>query len=74
MHFCADSISFKENKEYKAIINGLQLDVEKKKWTASYPFCISPWVLIDNYKQASKCMEAQEKRLIRSKRLEVFNS
>jgi hypothetical protein len=33
-----------------------------------------PWVLIDNYKQAMKCMGAQEKRLIRSRRLEDFNS
>jgi hypothetical protein len=32
--FRADSICFKENKEYEVIINGLQLDVEKKKWTA----------------------------------------
>jgi hypothetical protein len=72
--FRADSISFKENKEYKVIINGLKLDVEKKKWTAFYPFCVSPRVLIDNYKQARKCMEAQERRLIRSRRLEEFNS
>jgi hypothetical protein len=70
--FWADSISFKENKEYEVIINGLKLDVEKKKWTASYPFCVSPWVLIDNNKQARKCIEAQEKRLIRSRRLEEF--
>jgi hypothetical protein len=40
--FWADSISFKENKEYKVIINGLKLDVEKKKWTGLYLFCISP--------------------------------
>ncbi len=72
--FRADSISFKENKEYEVIINGLKLDVEMKMWTASYPFCVSPWVLIDNYKQARKCIEAQEKRLIRSRRLEEFNS
>jgi hypothetical protein len=31
-------------------------------------------VLIDNYKPARKCMEVQEKRLIRSRRLEKFNS
>ncbi len=31
-------------------------------------------MLIDNYKQARKCMETQEKRLIRSRRLEEFNS
>ncbi len=50
--FRVDSISFKENKEYKVIINRLKMDVEKKKWIASYPFCVSPWVLINNYKQA----------------------
>jgi hypothetical protein len=32
----------------------------KEEWTASYLFCVSPWVLIDNYKQARKCMEVQE--------------
>jgi hypothetical protein len=31
-------------------------------------------VLIDNYKQARKCMEVQEKQLIRSRRFEEFNS
>src|SRR5450830_458158 len=71
--FRADSISFKENKEYEVIVAGLKLDVEKKKWTASYPFCVSPWTLIDNYNQARGCMQAQEKRLVRTKRLAEFN-
>jgi hypothetical protein len=61
--FRADSISFKENKEYEVIIDGLKLDVDKKKWTAWYPFCVSPWTLIDNYHQARKCMETQERQL-----------
>jgi hypothetical protein len=47
--FRADSITFKENKEYEVILYGLHLDEEKKKWTASYPFCVSPWTLINNY-------------------------
>jgi hypothetical protein len=47
--FWADSITFKENKEYEVILNGLHLDKEKKKWTAPYPFCVSPWTLINNY-------------------------
>jgi hypothetical protein len=29
--FQADSISFKENPEFKVILNGLLLDVKKKK-------------------------------------------
>jgi hypothetical protein len=33
--FWADSITFKENKEYEFILNWLHLDEGKKKWTAS---------------------------------------
>jgi hypothetical protein len=61
--FRSDSISFRENREYEVIISGLQLDVDKKKWTAS--FCVSPWTLMDNYHQARKCMETQEQWLIK---------
>jgi hypothetical protein len=71
--FLAEAVSFKENKEYEVILKGLSLDVEKKKWTASYPFKVSPWTLIDNYSQARKCMEGQERRMIKSGRLEEFN-
>jgi hypothetical protein len=35
-------VSFKENKEYEAILNRLMLEEERKLWTASYPFCVSP--------------------------------
>jgi hypothetical protein len=52
----ADSISIKESKEYEVIINGPKLDVDKKKWTASYLVCVSPWTLMDNYHQARKSM------------------
>jgi hypothetical protein len=72
--FRTDSISFKKNREYKVIIYGLQLDIEKKKWTALYPFCISPWTLIHSYCQARKCREMQERWLIKSGRLKEFNS
>jgi hypothetical protein len=38
--FRADFVSFKENKEYEAILNRLMLEEKRKLWTASYPFCI----------------------------------
>jgi hypothetical protein len=69
--FRADSISLKENKEYEVILNRLQLDVQKKKRTASYPFCVFPYRQLS---QARKCMETQEMQLIMSGRLEEFNS
>jgi hypothetical protein len=72
--FRADSISFKKNKEYEVIINCLKQDVENKKWTGLYPFSILPWSLIDNYHQATKCMDMQEQRLINYGWLVEFNS
>jgi hypothetical protein len=32
----ADCISIKESKVYEVIVNRLKLDVDKRKWTASY--------------------------------------
>jgi hypothetical protein len=72
--FRAEYISFNDNKEYDEIINGLKLDVETKKQTVSYPFCVLPWTLIDNFRLARKGMEMQERRLIKSGQLEEFNS
>jgi hypothetical protein len=36
--FRTDSLSFKENTEYKIILSKLKLDVVRKKWVAGYPF------------------------------------
>jgi hypothetical protein len=72
--FRADSISFKENKEYKVIINEYQLGVGKKKWTAIYPFCVSGSTFTDNYRQARKYMETQKRQLIKLGRVEELNS
>jgi hypothetical protein len=52
----ADCISIKESKEYEVIVNRLKLDVDKRKWTASYLVFVSPLTLVDNYRQARKCM------------------
>jgi hypothetical protein len=68
--FRAASISFKENKEYKVILNRQQLDPE----TALYPFHVFPWTRINSYRQPRKYMEMQERRLINWGRLEEFNS
>jgi len=44
----AEFVSFTENDECQAILNGLTLDKKQKKWAAFYPFCISSWILIHN--------------------------
>jgi hypothetical protein len=47
-----DSLTFKENAEYEVILSKLQLDVERKKWIAGYPFNTMVERLSDNYNQA----------------------
>ncbi|OBQ35853.1 MAG: hypothetical protein AN484_26035, partial [Aphanizomenon flos-aquae WA102] len=50
--FKMNALTFKESKELEVITDGLVLDKERRKWTAAYPFCEPPSLLIDNYKQA----------------------
>jgi hypothetical protein len=38
-------LTWQENSELEAVDKGLKLDVEAKKWTASYPFITPPTVL-----------------------------
>jgi hypothetical protein len=71
--FRMDSLTFKETKEYEIILDNLKYDKIKKKFIASYPFCLSPPTLMDNYRQAESIMFRQERRLIKTKRLEEFN-
>jgi hypothetical protein len=71
--FRADSLSFKENQEYQVILDGLKFDEKRRKWRASYPFCIPPSKLMDNYDQAYRCTLHQEKRLAKEGRTEEFN-
>jgi hypothetical protein len=71
--FRADSLTFKENQEYQVILDGLKFDAERKKWTASYPFCIPPSELMDNHDQVYKYTLHQEKRLAKEGRTEEFN-
>jgi hypothetical protein len=71
--FRMDSLTFKENKEYEIILDNLKYDKEKKKFIASYPFCVSPSVLGDNFRQAKGIMFKQEQRLVKQKRLDEFN-
>ena len=47
--FRTSAISFKEDQEYQAILDGLKFDEGRKKWNASYPFFIPLSVLRDNY-------------------------
>jgi hypothetical protein len=71
--FRADSLSFKENQEYQVILDGLKFDEKNRKWTASYPFCIPPSRLGNNYEQVYKLALSQEKRLAKQGRTEEFN-
>ncbi len=71
--FRADSLSFKENQEYQVILDGLMFDEKRGKWTASYPFCIPPSKLMDNFDQVYKYTLYQEKRLAKEGRTEEFN-
>jgi hypothetical protein len=47
--FQTSAISYKEGQEYHVILDGLKFSEEKRKWTASYPFFITPSELQDNY-------------------------
>jgi hypothetical protein len=71
--FRADSLSFKENQEYQVILGGLKFDEKRRKWTASYPFCIPPSKLMDNFDQVYRWTLHQEKRLAKEGRTEEFN-
>jgi hypothetical protein len=71
--FRADSLSFKENQEYQVILDGLKFDEKQRKWTASYPFCIPPSKLGNNYDQVYELTLLQEKRLAKQGRTEEFN-
>jgi hypothetical protein len=71
--FRMDSLTFKVNAEYEVILSKLQLDVERKKWVAGYPFNTMVEKLIDNYNQARGCMSRMESRLLKKGRLEEFN-
>jgi hypothetical protein len=50
--FHMDSLSFKENAEYKVILSKLRLDHDRKKWVDAYSFNTYVEKLIDNYLQA----------------------
>jgi hypothetical protein len=68
-----DSLTFKENAEYEVILSKLQLDVERKRWVAGYPFNTMVENLIYNYNQARGCMSRMEARLLKKGRLDKFN-
>jgi hypothetical protein len=67
------SLSWEENAELAIIEEGLTLDEANCKWTAKYPFIISPTIMKDNRRQAEACMVRLEKQLIKKEDLEAFN-
>jgi len=66
-------LTFKEDREYSVILEGLRFDEAKKRWIASYPFCESPIVLDDNYGQVEMFTRKLESKLRRTDRVEEFN-
>jgi len=71
--FQATSLSFREDKEYSIILDGLKFDEKKKRWTASYPFCESSIILADNYKQVKGFTEGLERKLEKKGRVDEVN-
>ncbi len=51
----------------------LNLDVDRKKWVAEYPFSTLVEWLIDNYAQARGYMGRKAARLVKTGRLDEFN-
>jgi hypothetical protein len=66
-------LTFKEDREYSVILDGLKFIEQRKCWTASYPFCESLIVLGDNYRQVKKFMEGLEQKLEKKGRVDEFN-
>jgi hypothetical protein len=58
--FRTDSLTFKEDQEYQVILEGLKFNMERGRWSATYPFHIPPSTLRDNYEQVFRYTLAQE--------------
>ena len=54
------------------IKQGLSLDLEKKEWTAAYPFRLPPESLPDNSQQALMIAERDRKRLVKNGEHKMF--
>jgi hypothetical protein len=72
--FKTDCLTFKEDQEYRIILEGLKFNKERGRWRATHPFHIPPTTLMDNYGQVFKYTLAQEKRLAKQGRTEEFNA
>lgn len=55
--------TLKEERELQLIKEGLTLDKDQKRWTVSYPWIKSPYLLPNNYHYALARMRAVERRL-----------
>ena len=73
-NFKTTQLTWTEGQELMEIEKGLTLDTVEKKWTAAYPYKIDPSILKDNYGQANACLLRTERRLLKTKQLEAFNS
>ena len=69
-----ENLTWQENNELTIIEEGLKLDEKRSRWTARYPFLVSPNVLEDNKRQAEACMRKLEKQLLKKGELEAFNN
>jgi hypothetical protein len=71
--FRTDSLTFKEDQEYQVILEDLKFNMERGRWSATYPFHIPPSTLKDTYDQVYRYTLAQEKRLAKQGRAQEFN-
>jgi hypothetical protein len=69
--FRRDSLIFKEDQEYQVILEGLKFNMERGRWSATYPFHIPPSTLKDD--QVYRYTLAQEKRLAKQGQTQEFN-
>ena len=61
-----------EERKQQLIDKGLTLDLEKREWTAAYPYRQPPETLPDNGQQALNIAVRDRKRLIKSGDYELF--
>jgi len=67
-------MSLKDEKEYQLIESGLQFDIAKGRWNATYPWLKPPEQLPNNRCVALATLRSTEKRLARNKeRAQLYN-
>ena len=71
--FRGQMLSQKEQYEYQVIESKIKYESATQTFVVSYPFTADPSVLPDNKMQVIKIAEREEKRLLKSDLLDIFN-